>query len=125
MTDTDNHLFRLIGVVHRGPGDPSAGGGQLGSAGPAEAEGRWFRSAHRAIEGDGALAWKSHGRPVVAVLVTDGRLMISSGDGTADEREGIGAFAVLAAGEAFTLRNPGPDPVKLAFVGCARALAAG
>lgn len=116
VTNTDDQLFRLIAVVHRGSGDPNADGGELGSAGPAEAEGRWFRSAHRTIRRGAALAWAAYRRPVVAVLVSDGKLTISSTDGTADQREGIGAFVVLAAGEALTLRSRSRDGVTLAFV---------
>lgn len=116
VTDTDDRPFRLIAIVNRGSGDSHAGGGELGTAGPVEAEGRWFRSAHHTIKGGASLAWTAYRRPVVAVLVSDGRLVISSGDGTTDQRQGIGAFFVLAAGKAFTLRNRNPDDVRLAFV---------
>lgn len=116
VTNTDDHLFRLIGIAHRGSGDPSEGDGRLGNAGPVEAEGRWFRSTHRTMKGDAVLAWAANGRPVIAVLVSDGKLMISSGAGRVDEEEGIGSFVVLAAGEAITLHNPNPDDIRLAFV---------
>lgn len=116
VTNIDDRLFRLIGIVHRGSGDPSVGDGKLGSAGPVEAEGRWFRSTHRTVKGNAALAWEAESRPVIAVLASDGKLMITSGAGKVAEKDGIGSFVVLTAGEAFTLRNPTPDDVKLAFV---------
>lgn len=116
VANIDDRLFRLIGVVNRGPGDPDTGGRRLGSAGPVEAEGHFFRSAHRTMGKDATLAWKAYSRPVIGVLVSDGELEITSKAGKRDQRDGIGAFVVLTAGEDFTLRNRSPHRITLAFV---------
>lgn len=116
VTTVGGELFRLIAVLNSGPGDPTTEEQVLGSAGPAESEGRWFRSTHRTIEAGATLEWAPHDRPVIAVQVSNGILSVEPRVDEAEEIRGLGAFVVLRSGHEFKLRNRGPDSTTLAFV---------
>jgi hypothetical protein len=116
VANADDHLFRLVGVLNRGPGEAGRDDATLGSAGPVEAEGRWFRSAHHTLQRGATLEWAPHPRTVIAVLTSEGTLFAAAGTTHDEVREGIGEFLVLEAGEAVTLQNRSANRLDLAFV---------
>lgn len=116
VANADDHLFRLIAVLNRGSGDPTSDSDGLGTAGPVEGASRWFRNARLAIASNEEVHWAAHRRPVVAVLVSDGVVAVTSDGAWSEVREGVGAFFVLDAGVTATLENRSPDRASLVFV---------
>ena len=108
--------FRLIGIINRGPGQVAGRRGPLGTAGPAEAEGRWFRSAHHTLASGGTWTVEGHSRPLVVVQVSPGSVAVEPGTGSLRDLHGLGDFVVLEPGVRAQLRNAGAGPVALAIV---------
>lgn len=108
--------FRLIGILNRGPGQMASRGVPLGTAGPAEAEGRWFRSAHHTLASGGTWIMAGHSRPLVVVQVSPGSVAVRPDSGSPRELRGLGDFVVLEPDVRAQLRNAGAEPVALAIV---------
>jgi endonuclease/exonuclease/phosphatase family metal-dependent hydrolase/quercetin dioxygenase-like cupin family protein len=120
--------FRLIGVLNRGSGDTGDAFPTIGTAGPSERAGRFFRTTHHTLpstapgarSADAAWVWEAHDRPVVLVQVSPGEVAIEdAGAANAAPRSGLGAagdFIVLQPGTAARFRVVGADPVTLAIV---------
>jgi quercetin dioxygenase-like cupin family protein len=116
VTSQGNVPFRLIAVMNRGPGQATSGEGSLGSAGPAEVEGRWFRSSHRTLANEGTWILEGHSRPLVIVQVSSGSVSVEPGSGSALHLQALGDFVVLQPGTRADLRNEGAGPATLAIV---------
>ena len=108
--------FRLIAVLNRGPGQEAGAGGSLGTAGPTEDEGRWFRSTHYTLADKATWEWSAHSRPVVIVQVTLGAVSVEPRMESTLDLRALGDFVVLQPGTQARVRNTGDGPVTFAIV---------
>lgn len=116
ITNVGAGPFRLIAVVNRGLGQREGGTGTMGTAGPAETQGQWFRGTHHTIAGQSTWEWEAQDRPVVIVQVSSGSVSAQSGSGAAQTLSAPGDFVVVPAGSRATFRSAGLGPMTLAIV---------
>ncbi len=107
--------FRLIAIINYGFGAADSTGLPQATIGDVEAENPWFRVSRLTLNPGQVIVWDSSDRPVVAVLVTEGRVVAARHKKTA-ELSARGSFFVQEAGEEHELRNPASTSLKLVFV---------
>ncbi|HJO05045.1 MAG TPA: hypothetical protein QGG47_13850 [Acidobacteriota bacterium] len=129
VTTVGPGLFRLMGIINYGSGATDAKAPAPAMVGAIEAESRWFRVSRLLLDPGQRVLWSRSARPVVAVLVTEGRV-VASQNGRTTEATARGAFFVqdalfddIATQDAppntaaeYEFRNSGPAPVSLVFV---------
>ncbi len=107
-------LLRILALNHSGSGiadltvDRPDGVEQL-----PQLENPWFRSYRFTIAPGGEIPLQTHANPAVIVQATEGIVHVSRPDGITAELAAMGEWEWRAAGVAFSLRNPGTEPVEV------------
>ena len=109
--------FRLIGVVNLGTGASGERAGPLGPFREPDDSSRYFSRVVTQLVAGESWAWPVGDTPVVVVLAGAGEISVN-GDGAevAAHLAGAGAFAVLAPGMAYQIRNVGTGPAVVSLV---------
>ncbi len=117
VTNTGDRLFRLIAVVTSEP-IPRRFTTQVGVElfGTQELSSSWMRQTRVTLASGESTPWKTATRAVVVILPMAASVTLERDGGTSSTLSEGGAFAVVAAGDRYRLRNPWGQATNLVSI---------
>jgi quercetin dioxygenase-like cupin family protein len=114
VTNQGDHLFRIVALVHYGPGDHSGAATRPeGIRAEPQVENPWFRSYRIELAPGEETPLHRHRHPAVVIQVSEGRVEVSRENGLGAELARIAEWTWREAESPYRIRNVGATPVAV------------